>query len=387
LHPRVLRLQNAWKAVYWGWSKNGTSYNLYGVSYMKKYTNEPVINSDEKRNIKNEKKTIQRTFLLPLFSGIILVLGSFIIEDIKFPEEFSDKLLFLIDMSNNLLSNLGIAIIIASVFSFVSTTQAFIDFIKSKLISIIITKDYLNKLSRNEREEMVKNAMKFPDKPIYSGINEYFNKHIAQSLSLFEAHFRSAYQLNAIAKIDKNKNVVRVDAELRYRMYKVSGRFENFDIRFEDESVESQPIVVYPPGGEKKEIKTEISSRNELASREIEVNYKNDLSLVSEAIAKLDPEVERELERYDYLDTVYRFTEFGNDHWHLFTLRVTKPCDKLSIYLSCDSNLMIKKYIPFGNLNSFNANLRDEDRIIDIFCNEWIEAGLGVAILIAKREN
>jgi hypothetical protein len=343
-----------------------------------------IINCDEKNN----KKALRITFLFALFLGTVLILISIILNDILDSDIIPSKFNIYIDIVVNLVKNFGIAIIIAYIFSFVSSTQTFMNFIRDRLISIIITKDFLGKVSNDERREMTKKILNYTEEPVYSGINDYFNKHISQSLSLFETHFRSAYQVNAIAKLDINKKVVRVDAELRYRMYKVSGNFEKLNIGFEDETVEDQPIIIYTPDGKMKTINTKLISKEDIKNTKtgFETNFQNDASLVKESFAILDKKLKQELEQYDYLDVVNRFTEFGNDHWHLFTLRITKPCDKLSIYLSCDDELVIKKYIPFGELNSFNINCRDENKIIDIFCNEWIEAGLGVAILIANKK-
>jgi len=332
---------------------------------------------------KNDKKALRRTFLFALFLGTVFILTSIIINYVIEPCINQTKILFCVRIFVDFLQNFGIAIIIAYIFSFVSSTQTFINFIRDRLVSIIITKDFLSKVSNDERREMTKKILKSTKEHIYSGVEDYFNKHITQSLSLFETHFRSSFQINSIAKFDVNKNIVRVDSELRYRMYKASGSFEKLNIGFEDEPVEVQPIEIYSPDGKKKVIETKLMYKDELESKGIETNFINDSSLKKESFAELG----KEMEQYNYLDVVNRYTEYGNDHWHLFILRITNPCDKLSIYLSCDNGLIIKKFIPFGNPNRFYINCRDENRIIDIFCNEWIEAGLGVAILIAKKEN
>jgi hypothetical protein len=333
---------------------------------------------------KSDKRTLGKTFLVALFIGLILILFSIILDDILLSGTLTDKLLFLIGIANNLLKNLGVAIIIAYIFTYISGTNSFVEFIKDKLISIIITKDFLNKLSNDERREMLNTILK-PTKEIasvYSGINDYFNKHITKSLALFETHFRSSYQLNAIAKIDENKKIVRVDTKINYRMYKVSGKFERLNVGFEDENAEEQPVEIFSPDGERYEIKTKPLDKEGLASKENDVDFNNDPSLVKGYVALLPDE----LKQYDYLDIIKRITEFGNDHWHLFTFRTTQPCDKLSIYITCESNLVIKKYVTFGKINSFNIDCQNDNRIINIFCNEWMEAGLGVAILIAKIE-
>jgi len=341
-------------------------------------------------DVTKDKKELRVTFLFALFLGIVLILVSIIFNNILFDysntDNQSSKALFFINIVIELIKNSGIALVIAYIFTYVSSTQAFIKYIRDRLINIIITKDFLSRVSKEERRDMAKKLLNHTEEPVYPGINNYFNKHVLQSLSLFETHFRSSYQVNAMAKIDENKSVVRVDAELRYRMYKVSGNFEELNIGFEDENVEDQPIEILTPDGEKIELKTEIINRNELKAKGKTTIFNNDASLIKESIVEISPQDKQKIEKFNYVDVVNRFTEYGNDHWHLYALRILKPCDKLSIYLSCDKGLKIKKFIPFGQPNSFYSNCRDEDRIIDIFCNEWIEAGLGVAILIAKED-
>jgi hypothetical protein len=334
-------------------------------------------------SVQEDKKALGKTFIGALFVGIIIILASIILNDMLLSTTISGKPLFLIGIVSDLLKSLGIAIIIAYFFTYISGTKSFVEFIKKGLISIIVTKDFLNKLNDKERREML-NIILRPKNEIattFSGINDYFNKQIKKSLSLFETHFRTSYQLNAVAKIDKKKNVVCVEAQLTYRMYKVSGKFENMNVGYEDEDIVEQPLEIFSPKGEKYVLDIKTLDKKGLTSDEIETDFKNDPSLIKGSIAYLTDE----LKQYDYLDTNRKMTEYGNDHWHLFTLRITQPCDKFSIYLVCEDDLVIKKYVPFGKLNSFNIECQDNKKVINIFCHEWMESGLGVAILIAKN--
>jgi len=332
------------------------------------------------------RKIIGKTFLPALFIGSLLILFSIIISDIhisdiQFYEILPSRFLGIVSI---FLKNFGIALIIAYIFTFVSSTHNFIEFIRDKLINIMITKDFLDRLSNDERQQMLKTILK-PNKEIssvYAGINDYFNKYITKSLSLFKTHFRGSYTLNAVARIDEVRNVVCIDVQIGYRMYKVFGEFERLNVGFEDENVEEEPLEVYSPDGTKHSVSSTALSKSELSSKETDTDFRNDPSLVKGSLAILPDE----LKRHDYLDIRRKITEYGNDHWHLFTLRTTQPCDKFSIHLTCEGDLMIKKYIPFGKINSFNIDCQKENKVISIFCNEWMEAGLGVAVLIAKRD-
>jgi hypothetical protein len=344
-------------------------------------------NFKKKRILDNDKKTLGKTFLLALFVGIILILISIIINDmllVNIPG--NSKLSFFTTVINELIKNAGIAIIIAYFFTFVSGTRSFMDFIKDRLISIIITKDFLSKLSKDEQRDILYTTTQPSEELLsnYSGIKDYFSMHITKFLALSETHFRSSYQVDAVAKIDKTENIVYVDSQLSYRMYKVAGKIENLNTGFEDEKVKEEPTKIYTPDRKEYSIEEEQLGRDKLMSREMDVDFKNDPSLYSVSVPIINADLKNELLKHKYLDVVKRITEFGNDHWHLYTFRIIHPCDKFSIALSCQDGLIIKKTIPFGKIDSFIIDCRDENRIITILCNEWLEAGSGVAILIAK---
>jgi hypothetical protein len=341
------------------------------------------------RDSENDQKTLGRTFLLALFVGIILILVSIIINDILLGNIPADNknLYFFVSLIKDLMSNAGIAIIIAYFFTFVSGTRSFIEFIKDKLISIIITKDFLKKLSKDEQRDILYATAQPPEElsSNFLGIKYYFDMYITKFLSLSETHFRSAYSINAVAKIDKTDNVVCVDSRLSFRIFKVSGKIEKLITGYEDEKVKEDPINIHAPDGKNYSIPLEYPERDKWASLELETDFTNDPSLRMLSVPKIDANLKNELLEYSYLDVVKDITEFGNDHWHLYTFRITQPCDKFSVSISCRDNLIVKKTIPFGKMNSFIADYRDENRIINISCNEWLDAGSGVAILIAKQ--
>ena len=244
--------------------------------------------SEKEQDSVNDKKTLGIKFLLALFIGIVLILLSIIINNVFLNHISSEKkeLSFFVSIIKDLFNNAGIAIIIAYFFTFISSTRSFIEFIKDKLISIIITKDFLNKLNKDEQREILYAATKPSEElsSVYSGIKDYFNAHVIKFLSLSEAHFRSAYQIDAIAKFDNDKNVVYVDSQLSYRMYKVSGKFENLNTGFEDENVEEEPIKIYTPDNKEYSISQKYPSKDELVSKETEIDFKNDPSLLKVSV-------------------------------------------------------------------------------------------------------
>jgi len=261
-----------------------------------------------------------RTRFLPFFSswffiGLIILLLGVILESNN--EKIGDEYKYWYAIAYDLLKNIGIAVLISNVFSHVIGTQQFIDFIRDKLINIIVSKDFIQKLNKDERRDMLHVILR-PTKElsqIYSGINRYFNTYITDSLKLFNSHYRSSYNINAEAMIDKDKNVVYVEADLNYRIYKVLGEYEKLPIGFEDEESKVIFTKVTAPGGLEEIIENvDLKKKEDIENEEL---LKNDPSILTGSTVQI-PDSFKE---FSQLDVSRRVIEYGNDHWHLMTYR------------------------------------------------------------------
>jgi len=164
-------------------------------------------------------------------------------------------------------------------------------------------------------------------------------------------------------------------------MFKVLGEFEKIFVGFEDEDVEELPTDIHAPDGRKHTIECNEIPQADLKNAETDNAFRNDQSLTKGSLSIIPDD----FKMYDYLDINKKINEVGGDHWHLYSLRITQPCDKFSATLSCSDDLVVKKCIPFGNVDTFNIDIDKDRKKVKMFCNEWMKPGLGITILVAKN--
>ncbi len=314
-----------------------------------------------------------RLFLWCFVLGIMVLLIGIILE--SHVHDINKDWVFTYSILCELFKNLGIAITISSVFTYILSTEEFIHYIKDKLINIIISKDFISELNHDERKEMITAVLKPPKElaDIYSGINHYLNKRIDESLLLFHKPFRSGYNITGTASLDKDKNCVRVEADMSYRIYKVLGEFEKLAVGFEDDKVEVKFTKIYANGNEFYNNVCDIEDKAKSTDNII----KNDPAVKTCSSIEI-PEVFR---KENQIDVARRIVEYGEDHWHMFSFRGTLPVDKFNLFIACQDGIEIKKYITYGPSENFKV-FNEKDKIT-ISCNEWMQPGLGVSILFA----
>ncbi len=305
-----------------------------------------------------------------LWIGLVITMIGIICEQWKnIPPS---QLQYIFSIFYELLKNIGIAVIITHIFNFIIGTPRFLDYIRDKIISVVISKDFINRLSIDDRRSMLEEILK-PSKSlsdIYSGINTYFHRYINNSLELFKTHFRSSYTITGIAKYDSTKSKIKLQLTLNYRIYKVMGKYERLPIGFEDAESEHCETVIYTPSGEEYKIDVETFQSGKAKTLEhVDVKEKDsfiekDSSIVKGSYAKIPDK----LMEYDQLDVIRKVNEYGQDHWHLFTYRATKPCDKLIIDIKCEDGIIVRKCIPFGNIESFKI---EQERDCIILPKNW----------------
>jgi len=318
-------------------------------------------------------------FILFVISILLLVIGENV--KLKTSEVIGDSKYWW-DVLSNVLVNLGIAIFIANIFNFIIGTESFVSYIRDKLINIIVNRDFITKLSIDERKKMLQEILKPPKElsTIYSGIIEYFNTYINESMALFNSHYRSGLVLNVDAYIDKDKSRVKVEIELNYRIYKVMGEYENLPVGFEDD--DSKIIMTKITAPDNKEI---ILKDNELKPKQ-QVKDGGLVTKDSSVKSASTQGIPIEFKEYKHLDISRKFVEYGSDHWHMFTYRISQPCDKMQMKLNCHDNLLIKKCITYGISDKFNIEEDALSKKVTINCNSWLNPGYGLCVIVSTSE-
>lgn len=316
------------------------------------------------------------------FLGIILILISIIWEKTLGPRN-DTVLYFLQSIGVTFFSTIGISIFVGSIFNWIIGTQNFSDYVKSKIVNVLISRDYIGDLDVEKKESMLKSIMR-PQKSIslvYSRINDYFELYAKRSMRLFkEQQFRSNLCLTGKAKKDQN-GYVYMDYKLMYRTYVVDSEHKDLEVGFNENELSKvkSTRVALPDQGFKKLDVIEIK-KNQAASDYL----RNDSVTKMVRVAVLPSE---EYKKADYLNVEQEIEEYGNDHWINFSYRSSKPTDSMSMVFECDNDLVIKDAVPYGPMNSFDITVSEDKKTISVICGRWMDPGYGVNILIAKESH
>jgi len=307
-----------------------------------------------------------------VYRAVILILIGLIFAEMQ---QSHPSHAYLLGLISKLFESVGIAMLVASVFSFTLGTEEFLNYIRDRLMSIVISKDFVTKLSSTEQKSLLQMVLK-PSRQlseIYSGITEYFDQYVEDSMRLADTCYRGHMNLHAVASINKEKGSTQILMDADYIIYRVADKFDPLILYLDDECFEHIQTKVIGANGE-EEI---------LSGDSIEPIPCNEID---------DPDMKKGYlmhvpEKFNNLHNITvsrRIVEYGNDHWQLFSYKMVKPCHKLSITLRCEDGLVIKDCHTYGAQEKFTIE-RDE-RSVRVKFHDWLSPGFGVCIVIAKED-
>jgi len=273
---------------------------------------------------------------------------------------------------SNLFQSVGIAILVANIFSFVIGTEQFMQYIRERLINIVLSKEFITKLSPDEQRNLLHMVLK-PAKElsaIYSGISDYFEQYIYDSLKLFDSCYRGHMVLDAVASFNEEKGCIQVEFDLDYIVYKVADVFEPIRLGLEDEDSEH--------------IKTVIKGSRDLHSELTNENAEN-IEVDDPTMKKMmEIKIPEKFNKLSHVNVSRKIVEYGSDHWQVFSYKTIKACDQLTITLRCKDGLVIRNCSTYGVQNRF-AIERDDCKV-KVTHNNWLSPGFGVNIMVAKEK-
>lgn len=302
------------------------------------------------------------------YISVILIMGGLLFSSAQADHPSHAYLLGLI---SKLLESTGVAIFIANIFTFTISTNEFVKYIREKLMNIVMSKDFVARLDATEQKNLLHMVLK-PTRElsnIYSGINDYFNQYVEDSMSLFDTNYRGHMVLDAVASIDGDKNILKVEFDLDYMVYKVGDEFDSLKLALEDERFEHIRTVVRAQGHEEKTVPAEMITEAE--------------KIEDPTMKKLyEMEVPAEFNKFDQINVSRRVIEYGNDHWQVFSYKTIKTCDRLTVVFRCEEGLVIRNINTYGVQDKFVIE-RSKGKVKVIY-NDWLSPGFGVNILVAR---
>lgn len=303
-----------------------------------------------------------------LWLGIVLVLLAIIID-----KQFDIDALWFGSLVA-LVQSIGIAVVVASIFTFASGSSEFVNKIRNLLQDIVVSRNFLGNIDSESKREALSSLIKpsFEEKRIYSNIEDYLNTYIAQTMDVTNKCVRSNYCVNARAYIDGATDRVMVNSKITYRLYPTKAGYSDIKVGFLEQEGDSycEELIINTPHGRRDVIK--------------EFDYKNVTIDGGEArLATID------LSKFEkdcsHLDIEISMVEPGFDHWKMLSFSALQPTDGFRHYLRCEDGLEVKDFHTFVHGARMYVDRKGETEMT-ASCNEWVNEGTGISMLISLRD-
>lgn len=305
-------------------------------------------------------------------SFIMILLGLIIQLELNVYRVDSVYITYFLDILGKLLENGGIALFIANIFTFIIGTEDFLDYIRQKLMKVVVSKEFITTLSIPEQQKLLKLTLK-PSKDLselYSGIDDYFNDYIDSSMKLFENSYRGNLVINAYASYNSELSKIQMDIDMDYTVYKTSEKFESIKFYFEDDDSKHVSTTIYAKNTN-PEVLTDQDARA-LDPSEIST---------SSVTKGFEIKVPDHFHEFQQININRKFIEYGNDHWQVFSYRTIYPYHGIIIHIKCAENLQIKHYLTYGKQQDFSVE--QINNTIKIQNHNWMNPGFGANVVIA----
>ncbi len=308
------------------------------------------------------------------FVGVILILLS-IITSMTIPPEIYSLKNIVLKIVSSLLEAMGVAFVMGAIFDFSKNTSEFTEFISNVLSNIVISKEFLSRLTMADKTKALSLLLKPTNNQLdqYSNINDYFYKKIKEATEMFGTNFKSHLSVSVEAKYGENGKI-KVSGIIRYRIYKIQDKYKPLSMIFDDnQGVLKERRILHPKGIENVQINDDTSVSKKKTEGGLEYT-------------EYEFEIPLKLIEYKYLTIESRIEEEGEDHWIIFNWTSLTPYDGLSFTLICSDDLIIKKKTLFDNKEKYIFTESNNKKRLDICSTDWLDAYTGFSLLIAKEK-
>lgn len=301
-----------------------------------------------------------------LWLGIVLVLLSIVLA-----EQFKIADLWFTSITG-LIQSIGIAIVVAAIFTFAAGTSEFVNKIRELLQDIVVSRNFLGNIDSESKREALSSLIKpsSEEKRIYSNIEDYLNTYITQAMDVTGKCVRSNYTVNVRAYIDKSKDRVVCESKITYRLFPTKQGYSDIKVGFFEKEKDSNCdlIIINTPHGERKVI----------------IDLKYELVEIDAGKARLATiDLSTYQKNCSHLDIEINMVEPGFDHWKMLSFSALQPTDGFRHFLRCEDGLAIKDFHTFVFGAQVYIDAKGENELT-ISCNEWVNEGTGLSILISK---
>lgn len=312
-----------------------------------------------------------KAFLLQFFTkdiliSIIGILISLYVE-VKYGCNFTIEIKVLVDF----VRMLCLAVLVAGLFSWITSSQRFLDRIRSILKDILIDRKFLASLEDKQKVETMKLLFR-SDKSVevVPNIDEYYNFYIAHIIRVANENVRTDYIVDTRIWYDAEKNKVICEKHHRYRMHRnEKGSYDDIVIGVcpSDIDFELSNVIISDDNRILEEIKNP-----ELSEKIIE-GEKAKLATIK--VSRFQSE--------KFLNIDYVNREVGYDHWYTASIQLLQPTYGLTYWIKCDDDIVVKSIDTFSQGASFTIQQNGNEA--NISSNQWINPGAGICVIVGKK--
>lgn len=318
--------------------------------------------------MKNYKSFLFQYFTPAILISVIGILISLYVEDNN-----GDNLPKGVKYAMDFIKAISIAVLVAGIFSWISSTERFIKRVQLILESILIDMRFLADFDDKKKKQIMKSLFRSnASLEVVPNIDEYYNFYIEHILRVAHETVRTNYIVDTRIWYDPQINKVVCEKRHRYRIYRnEKGAYDDITIGVipADIPFELCGVIISNDNRILEEInKPEV----------IEKDWDGEMAKI--ATIKLSQYQTEKVLNVDYVNI-----EYGFDHWYTAAIQVLKPTYGLTYKISCEIGMLVKAIDTFSQDVRFDIKRNGNDAIIT--ANQWLNPGAGVSVIVAKEDH
>lgn len=317
--------------------------------------------------MKKYKSFLFQYFTPAILISIIGILISIYVEDVK-----GDSIPKWVKYVVEFIKAISVAILVAGVFSWITSTEKFIKRIQSILESILIDMKFLTDFDDKKKKQIMKSLFRSNTSlEVVPNIDEYYNFYIEHILRVAHETVRTNYIVDTKIWYDSHINKVACKKRHRYRIYRnEKGAYDDITIGVIPSYIpfELRDVIISNDNGI-----LEVIKKPEI----LEKDWDGETAKI--ATIKLSQYQVEKVLNIDYVNI-----EYGFDHWYTAAIQILKPTYGLTYRISCKNGVMVKAIDTFSQDVRFDIKHSENEAIIT--ANQWLNPGAGVSVIVAKDD-
>ncbi|NNJ27320.1 hypothetical protein [Alienimonas chondri] len=319
-----------------------------------------------------------------LWGGITLLLIGIILD-----QAYGDEIPFVAGVLTDICRSLGVAVIIAAIFSYTVGTARFIDRVREDLQSIIASRRFLSDMDHQSKRDVLRAVLTPTERQrrIYDNVDSYYEHFIEKSLGISNTCVRSNYRLSCKCFYDLDLNCVVCEQTINYRLYPASGGYEDVvltSVGPDEHKVCVEHLKFFYPKGDPEIFKaSDIAARQSELRAQMGTGEQGEDTMLKIPVCNPRARADWTLDP-PHVDVEMKVVVSGDDHWINLAFKALQPTDGFRFSVQCEGMLVIRDY----NVLIHSADFRVDpakpagSKQVVINCPQWMDQGAGVAVIV-----